>query len=435
MIRARWLALFSVVLAIGVVTPAQAQIWKKVKEKVKAQTDTLIDKGLDVAAGSIKCVIGVKACMQKAQTAGKPVVLTDKGGKVLPAEQQPPAQPKAAEPAVSEKASVDPGQGAFANYDFVPGERILFKDDFTGDRVGNFPQKLEFIAGNAEVVTWNGGRWLRATAPTAFAVPLPEVLPDRFTIEFQVTLPWWGMIVYGGPDGDQRSADLNGGARQHSFITLGCCEVGIKGARGQGGSVTDARPQFALGPAGIDGHLFNVRVQGDGKYLKLYLEEKRLANIPNSTFNRTNKLIFVVRPSDKHPVMIGNISVNAGGTAMYDALLANGRFATQGILFDVDSDHIRPESTPTLNEIAEMLQSHPELKILIEGHTDNSGVAAHNQTLSEQRAAAVKAYLVGKSGIDGARLQSQGFGATKPAASNATAEGRQSNRRVELVKL
>ena len=82
-----------------------------------------------------------------------------------------------------------------------------------------------------------------------------------------------------------------------------------------------------------------------------------------------------------------------------------------------------------------MLQSHPELKILIEGHTDNSGVAAHNQTLSEQRAAAVKAYLVGKSGIDGARLQSQGFGATKPAASNATAEGRQSNRRVELVKL
>jgi outer membrane protein OmpA-like peptidoglycan-associated protein len=85
-------------------------------------------------------------------------------------------------------------------------------------------------------------------------------------------------------------------------------------------------------------------------------------------------------------------------------------------------------------EIAQMLKDHAELAILIEGHTDNVGNAAANQTLSEKRAAAVRQVLVDKYGIAAARITTAGFGATKPAAPNTTAEGRQQNRRVELVK-
>ena len=81
-----------------------------------------------------------------------------------------------------------------------------------------------------------------------------------------------------------------------------------------------------------------------------------------------------------------------------------------------------------------MLKDHPDLKLTIEGHTDNVGDAAANQALSEKRAAAVKAFLVEK-GVDAARLESKGLGATKPKAANETAEGRQTNRRVELVKM
>jgi OmpA-OmpF porin, OOP family len=95
---------------------------------------------------------------------------------------------------------------------------------------------------------------------------------------------------------------------------------------------------------------------------------------------------------------------------------------------------LRPESTPTLKEIADMLAAPPDLKLTIEGHTDNVGAAAANQTLSEKRAAAVKAYLVGTAHVDASRLASKGFGATKPVGPNTTAEGRQNNRRVELVK-
>ena len=82
-----------------------------------------------------------------------------------------------------------------------------------------------------------------------------------------------------------------------------------------------------------------------------------------------------------------------------------------------------------------MLTEHADLKLLIEGHTDNVGQAAANQTLSDKRAAAVKATLVESYGVDGARLQTKGFGPSKPVQSNDTPEGRQMNRRVELVKL
>ena len=82
-----------------------------------------------------------------------------------------------------------------------------------------------------------------------------------------------------------------------------------------------------------------------------------------------------------------------------------------------------------------MLKEHADLKIAIEGHTDNVGVAAINQALSEKRAASVRQFLVDTYSIDGSRLTAKGLGSTKPVGSNDTPEGRQNNRRVELVKM
>jgi outer membrane protein OmpA-like peptidoglycan-associated protein len=120
-----------------------------------------------------------------------------------------------------------------------------------------------------------------------------------------------------------------------------------------------------------------------------------------------------------------------------DALAAqlkqSGRVRLYGINFDSDSDVIRPESKPALDQVVAMLKGSPELKITIEGHTDNTSTPEHNQQLSERRANAVKQVLV-SSGIDAARLAAAGFGATKPVASNDNALGRAENRRVELAK-
>jgi outer membrane protein OmpA-like peptidoglycan-associated protein len=125
-------------------------------------------------------------------------------------------------------------------------------------------------------------------------------------------------------------------------------------------------------------------------------------------------------------------SGSVGGELKKD-LAATGRARLYGILFDTDSAHLRAESLPTLDEVVRLLNGEPTWALTVEGHTDSTGTAAHNQPLSEQRAKAVKEYLVGK-GVAAERLATVGFGQSHPVADNATELGRAANRRVELVK-
>ena len=100
-------------------------------------------------------------------------------------------------------------------------------------------------------------------------------------------------------------------------------------------------------------------------------------------------------------------------------------------LFDVDKSDLRAEALPELDAVVKWFASHPSAKATIEGHTDSTASAEYNQKLSERRAKAVFDYLVGH-GIDAGRLSHAGYGLTRPVASNATPEGRQQNRRVEI---
>ena len=102
--------------------------------------------------------------------------------------------------------------------------------------------------------------------------------------------------------------------------------------------------------------------------------------------------------------------------------------------FATDKTEILPESLPQIDQVVQLLTDDPALKLAINGHTDNTGDAAHNKTLSEGRAASVVAAITSK-GIDATRLQAAGFGDTKPIADNTTEAGKAKNRRVELVKL
>jgi outer membrane protein OmpA-like peptidoglycan-associated protein len=150
----------------------------------------------------------------------------------------------------------------------------------------------------------------------------------------------------------------------------------------------------------------------------------------------------VVEHPTLDPLEGKRISSDPGATAcpqwspeqqMANELKTKGRVRLYGINFDSDSDVIRDESKPTLDQVASMLQSAADLKLTIEGHTDSTATPEHNQDLSTRRANAVKQYLTGK-GIDAARLDAAGLGATQPVATNDTPLGRAANRRVELVK-
>ncbi|AQR73557.1 OmpA family protein [Sphingomonas sp. LM7] len=117
---------------------------------------------------------------------------------------------------------------------------------------------------------------------------------------------------------------------------------------------------------------------------------------------------------------------------MKAALDAQGHVALY-INFDTDATAIKPDSQPILAEIIKLLKAHPQLRLEVQGHTDNSGAAAHNQQLSTGRASAVLGALLAQ-GIAIDRLTAKGYGQTKPVADNATDDGKAKNRRVELVK-
>jgi OOP family OmpA-OmpF porin len=320
-----------------------------------------------------------------------------------------------------------PGEGVWLKYDFVPGDRVIFLEDFTRDEVGNFPQRLELVKGNMEIAEWNGIRWLRGSTYCDFIVPLPEILPPRFTFEFDFYAPWeWNTVEITTVSEDEADSEAK--------LTEVCFAPWDRG-----GGLKELRSKEALVmgkvPEAVLNQIMRCRVMADGKYMKVYINETRVANFPSANFGRSNRLFFYVSAQEDRPAMFANFRVAAGDKKMYDALTANGRVATQGILFDSGSDRIRPESTPTLKEIGQMLKDHADLKLLIEGHTDNVGDDASNQTLSEKRANAVRDHLISNYGIEAARLQAKGFGETKPVGSNDTPEGRQNNRRVELVKI
>jgi outer membrane protein OmpA-like peptidoglycan-associated protein len=312
-------------------------------------------------------------------------------------------------------------KGAFVSFDFVPGTRVLFADDFARDDVGDFPRHLEFKDGNAEVATLGGARWLRTAQTATFAIPLPETLPSRFTFEAELQgFNRQALEVWFEP--------LDGNFRPHAMFNS--WDAGLTDQE-----ELKALTHNPLDPEGREGGAATVRLMADGQHVKAYVNGIRVANVPQVTLSRTRKLWLVLAAGDERPVLLGNVRVMAGGKALYDALATDGRVATQGIYFDTGRDALRAESKPTLDEIAAMLKEHGALRVRIEGHTDDVGDAAANQALSEKRAAAVRQALVSRYGIAASRLEAQGFGAAKPVAPNATSEGRQQNRRVELVKL
>jgi OOP family OmpA-OmpF porin len=125
------------------------------------------------------------------------------------------------------------------------------------------------------------------------------------------------------------------------------------------------------------------------------------------------------------------VTVNAG--EMASAISTAGRVALYGIHFDFNKTDIKPESDPTLEQMAKLLKDSPALKLLVVGHTDNVGGFTFNMDLSQRRAAAVVAALNTRYGIAKDRLSPVGVSFASPVASNKTEDGRAKNRRVELV--
>ena len=272
--------------ASGLAQPLTAQsLGDRLKRKVAEKVDKKTNDGLDKVAS---CVVGDAACVEKAKKEGKTVTMTDKEGKPVAAEAV--STESAAGGAAAE--NLKPGEGAWANYDFVPGERVVFAEDFSKDRVGNFPKRFELLDGNMEIVEWQGKRWLRVSTEGEFSIALPETLPERFTVEFDLTIPWSGMSIYAhenvsGASGEGRPQRRHrGGERRRCVPRPEQGRVHRRPAHAHQGLFGEHYAGGWLTPP------YRVRVQADGRYMKVYLNEHRVSNIPNADFARTKTLTF-----------------------------------------------------------------------------------------------------------------------------------------------
>jgi len=197
-----------------------------------------------------------------------------------------------------------------------------------------------------------------------------------------------------------------------------------------------------FGPVQIARNYTDLMVKRGGKKIKDEVDAGGGESIASMPLGNGRNLWFQIYVSnegedyDVHIVEEAGMEQKVEFSAMElaNALNTTGSVALHNILFDTGKATIKPESSAALAVVGELLKNDPSLKLQIQGHTDNVGQAAANVKLSQDRAAAVKTYLVQTLGINATRLTTSGLGDTKPVADNTSEAGRAQNRRVELVK-
>lgn len=386
---------------------------------------------LCIAAPSADAQIWKKAQEALGKAAQKAVEDTVNGG-----DSSTPADSRTGGDTAASGAAETPGAGVWANYDFVSGDRVLFYQDFEETRTGNFPSRLDYLAGNMDVVELGDNKVLRIGEGTAengpggsgcFTIKLPEMLPERYTIEYRVRtsdpLARVNLYVFSDASDDTPDKRCNYPPKTHIYVARG--GSGLQMPDGARSGATRGMP----GDEWVD-----VRIAVDGAYWKMYLNEQRIANVPNYAFPRARKL-HVFANVYRYSLFLDDLRIAEGGPrSLYDDLESAGFVSTTAIRFDSGSAVLKPESTGILKDVLELLKDHPELRLQIEGHTDSQGADDANLKLSDQRAGAVVAWLTGN-GIAGDRLKAVGRGEKDPVADNGTAEGMAQNRRVVLRKL
>ncbi|MFN7131462.1 MAG: OmpA family protein [Myxococcales bacterium] len=268
----------------------------------------------------------------------------------------------------------------------------------------------------------------KGTAPQKFEfTPVKGVRFLRIhVLENHGNREWWGLAelsVFGRRSQPREKIDFTG-AWQTPYGEMKLEQKGerITGCYGDGGNALEGTaegPVFfgTYDEAGAKGGMaFALTAEGDlaGVWGADVTGKDRNGRWDGS---RIKSSTLVCRPPEKD---------------LAKELKEKGRVVLRGILFDTGKDVIRSESLPVLQALAGAMKAEKETRYVIEGHTDDRGGEAYNQTLSEKRAASVKKWLTGQ-GIAEARLVTRGYGQSKPAMSNDSEAGRAANRRVEVA--
>lgn len=411
----KYSVIFSVIIALlFCFSPeVQAQIKnpvKKAKEEGVDRTnrgvDNVIDKGYDKLEEGIGNLLKKKKD-KKAEDGEGPEEDAGSGRQ----DESGTAGRKKADPVLS-----------WSKYDFVPGDKVIYEDNLIGEENGEFPSRWDLFDGSVEIAVLDGEnvimfREYGSTIVPYMKDPESDYLPDIFTVEFDAFIPHDHIQVYLFDDKNQNAP---AGHKQLYIM-------------GYGMELSPASSDLP-GGENLENSWIHVAIAYTSGKLKAYINETRLINIPRLSYDPTGISIRALHAGEESHYYIKNIRIAEGGVKYYDRFMQDGKIIANGIRFDVNKATLKPESMGVINEIATLMKEHPEVSFSVEGHTDSDVDDAFNQTLSEQRAGTVVNTLK-EMGIDGSRMTSKGWGESKPLDTNATAEGKANNRRVEFVKV
>jgi OmpA-OmpF porin, OOP family len=304
---------------------------------------------------------------------------------------------------------------------FVPGDKILFYDDFSTMNPGDAPAFFKVRGGAPELQAAGDIRQLTITQRNTL-IPNLATLPKNFTFEAElkfdkVVRSLVNVVLY------SRNTQVFV-MTMNVMPTEGEQQLQIKVPKYEDLGRKRVPANWSE-PAKIALWAQNGRV-------RTFLNGEKLLDINQVELPPIDRVELDNSPNQS----IGYRMVRfAESTPDFSqVIMSAGRYVTQGILFDVNSDRLKPESAPVIQSIAKGLEANSTLRVQIEGHTDSTGNAAANMDLSKRRAEAVKAVLATQFKIDAGRMTTAGLGASKPIASNDTPQGRAENRRVEFAK-
>jgi len=358
----------------------------------------------------------------------------------------------------TETKTEEPELKSFSKYDFVPGDSILYYENYDKETIAELPVGWN-TSGSGEVVTLDKveGKWLRLHKQFIYLTNNTKEFGENYTVEFDFILKlknngWMFPEFNFGLFSTNKEPNTNNSFlkdnRKYAAVFTSVHPGMFKSSSVKINSYLDNKGYFtgdlkSIGKLeeSFTGIPVHVAIQVQKERYRMWINEEKLFDAPKATppGYAMNQLKFDVGftnyAEEQYGVFISNIKVATGKPDARHKLVEEGKFSTTGILFDVNSDKIKPTSYGVVKEIADVLQQNSGIKIKIIGHTDSDGSDASNLELSTKRSAAVKDMLVNEFGIDASRLETDGKGETQPVTDNKTKEGKAANRRVEFVKL
>ncbi|TJZ61484.1 OmpA family protein [Sphingobacterium olei] len=420
--------LIFIAFTLAIVSSVNAQVInpketakRKVEDRTNRKADDTIDKGLDKLEEGIGNIFKKKDKKQKDEKSNTSTNSANSGN-------------------VSDSESSSSARSN-SKFDFEAGDKVLYFDNFERLNIGDFPAEFNTTA-SGEIVTVNGksGKWLSMTKNGAFIPESIQALPENFTLEFEIGITgnisnnYSGLGVNFTTNNDDLFKDVVFFEGSLLYLHPGDDLLSVQILPKNG---TEINNQIPMPQWSKERKPFaKVSIWRQSGRLRMYVNEDKLIDMPRFFLeSQPYKMAFFRRFLEDCEVYITNIRFAIAGEDTRSKLITDGKFVTNGILFDVNSDNIKTESGAVLKEIASTLQENPTVRVKIIGHTDSDGDASTNLTLSQKRALAVKNALINFYGINASRMETDGKGESQPVQSNNTTSGKAQNRRVEFIKL